>query len=149
MIKISYILFIFVIFALLSSCRYGRPLISWKAEPHREYQSDTICKVYNYFKVGTWKVLSGFGGIKKYYNENGELECKDKFRNFPQIERGVYYRRLIKVKYKVKFYDDEGNLIKKEIFIGWIGRQNRTKVDKTITFTDGKRVVVNHIDTVH
>ncbi|MBN2727910.1 MAG: hypothetical protein JXR53_01690 [Bacteroidales bacterium] len=148
MIKISYILFIFVIFALLSSCRYGRPLISWKREAYREYQGDTIYKTYSYYKVGVFRAPTGAGGIIKCYYENGELESLERFRNFPQIEPG-HRPNNIKAKWKVKTYDNEGNLTKKEIFIGWSRWPAKARVDKTITFEDGKRVVVNHIDTVH
>ncbi|MBN2728182.1 MAG: hypothetical protein JXR53_03075 [Bacteroidales bacterium] len=137
---------IIIVCLLLSSCRYGRPLISWKAEPRREYQGDTISYEYIYLKASLRHIMSD-GYITKYYYDNGQLSYVGKFRASPREGHG--YK---KIKSKEKYCDSDGNLIIKQVYLGRnldrIGRYVEPRIDKTIIYKYGKREVINNKDTI-
>ena len=98
----------------LTSCKYGRPLVSYEKENIRTEINDTITEetVFRFHTFRKFKFVDAYFDDVKYYNQKGELLSHYKSRESPAGMKDGNVRK----KSKKTFYKD-GKKDRREIEI--------------------------------
>jgi hypothetical protein len=134
------ILFGIIVTLLSTSCRYTRPIFSWRV--FKDETQDTITKntiktkYYNYISLRKFAWLGGYT-LDREYDTNGTLIKQGQFKKTPLNMCDGHVRYY----YRAKYFDQNKNIIQIYYRITQCkGRGSIRLVDKNVYYEKGEKV---------